>query len=286
MEMTLGGRMQKLRKQKGITQEELSKAMQVSTQAVSKWECGGTPDAMLLPKLADYFHVSIDHLFGREAKQPERLSDLVYQKLKEKEREEQLELAFEICYMIENAIGKIPHQQALPDQEDFMMQAGSEPLLYQVLYDDVYSCMRLNEEFHYFLYVPQPSCGFLNALPKQEMFEELLAFLNTPHCFAMLYQLSKCPQGRGFQISRLAKMINIEEQAAAQILKELKKRQIVYEIQLETEQGIEPVYMLSEKQGFLPMLMFMADFIQSGMIYGYFAMNRDLPILNEEVTHA
>ncbi|MFQ7536648.1 MAG: helix-turn-helix domain-containing protein [Clostridium sp.] len=57
--------MQTLRKQRGITQEELAKAMQVSTQAVSKWECGGTPDAMLLPRLADYFNVSIDYLFGR-----------------------------------------------------------------------------------------------------------------------------------------------------------------------------------------------------------------------------
>ena len=36
MEMTLGGRIQTLRKQRGITQEELAKAMQVSTQAVSK----------------------------------------------------------------------------------------------------------------------------------------------------------------------------------------------------------------------------------------------------------
>lgn len=36
MEMTLGGRIQTLRKQREITQEELAKAMQVSTQAVSK----------------------------------------------------------------------------------------------------------------------------------------------------------------------------------------------------------------------------------------------------------
>lgn len=28
-------------------------------------ECGGTPDAMLLPRLADYFNVSVDYLFGR-----------------------------------------------------------------------------------------------------------------------------------------------------------------------------------------------------------------------------
>ena len=172
-------------------------------QRRAEWECGGTPDAMLLPRLADYFNISVDYLFGRGKQEPERLSDLVFQKLKGLKRSKQLELAFEICYMMENAIGKIPHHEALPDQENFMMQEGAEPLLYQVLHDDVYSCMRLNEEFHYFLYVPQPSCGFLHALPAQEEFEELLAFLNKPHCFAMLYQLSKCPQGRGFQVKGL-----------------------------------------------------------------------------------
>lgn len=248
-------------------------------------ECGGTPDAMLLPRLADYFNVSIDYLFGRGKQEPERLSDLVFQKLKGLKRSKQLELAFEICYMMENAIGKIPHHEALPNQENFMMQEGADPLLYQVLHDDVYSCMRLNEEFHYFLYVPQPSCGFLHALPAQEEFEELLAFLNKPHCFAMLYQLSKCPQGRCFQVKGLAKKLSIEEADAAQILQDLKKRQIVHEIQLEKEKGLEPIYVLSEKPGFLPMLLFMAAYIQSGILYGYFAMDRELPILNGEVSH-
>ncbi|MCR0266424.1 hypothetical protein MKC46_00560 [[Clostridium] innocuum] len=240
---------------------------------------------MLLPRLADYFNVSIDYLFGRGKQEPERLSDLVFQKLKGLKRSKQLELAFEICYMMENAIGKIPHHEALPDQENVMMQEGAEPLLYQVLHDDVYSCMRLNEEFHYFLYVPQPSCGFLHALPAQEEFEELLAFLDKPHCFAMLYQLSKCPQGRGFQVKGLAKKLSIEEADAAQILQDLKKRQIVHEIQLEKEKGLEPIYVLSEKPGFLPMLLFMAAYIQSGILYGYFAMDRELPILNGEVSH-
>ena len=95
-------------------------------------ECGGTPDAMLLPRLADYFNVSVDYLFGRGKQEPERLSDLVFQKLKGLKRSKQLELAFEICYMMENAIGKIPHHEALPNQENFMMQEGADPLLYQV----------------------------------------------------------------------------------------------------------------------------------------------------------
>ncbi len=54
-----------LRKEKGVTQEELAKALGVTNQAVSKWESGQCcPDISLIPALAGYFKVSIDELFG------------------------------------------------------------------------------------------------------------------------------------------------------------------------------------------------------------------------------
>ncbi len=54
-----------LRKQKGMTQEQLANALGVSNQAVSKWESAQCfPDIQLLPKLARLFHTSIDNLMG------------------------------------------------------------------------------------------------------------------------------------------------------------------------------------------------------------------------------
>ena len=58
----------KYRNAKGFTQEQLGQLVGVTTQAVSKWERGGTPDAELLPVLAEKLEVSIDALFGREEK--------------------------------------------------------------------------------------------------------------------------------------------------------------------------------------------------------------------------
>lgn len=55
----------RLRKEKGVTQEELAVALGVSNQAVSKWEAGKCcPDIEILPDLAGYFRVSIDELMG------------------------------------------------------------------------------------------------------------------------------------------------------------------------------------------------------------------------------
>lgn len=55
----------KLRKEKGITQDQLGNFIGVSTAAVSKWEGGiSYPDITLLPTLATLFNVSIDRLLN------------------------------------------------------------------------------------------------------------------------------------------------------------------------------------------------------------------------------
>ena len=54
-----------LRKEKGITQSELADYLGMSFQAISKWENGTTmPDITYLPKLAEYFNVSVDEILG------------------------------------------------------------------------------------------------------------------------------------------------------------------------------------------------------------------------------
>ena len=59
--------LQKLRKEKGLTQEELAKVFGVTNQAISKWESGTCyPDISLLPEIADFYGINIDILFSKE----------------------------------------------------------------------------------------------------------------------------------------------------------------------------------------------------------------------------
>ncbi len=69
MELNIGTVIRRLRMERGLTQEELAEYVGVSFQAVSKWECGvTTPDIALLPRLAVFFGVRIDDLFGITAR--------------------------------------------------------------------------------------------------------------------------------------------------------------------------------------------------------------------------
>lgn len=72
MEMTIGKRIAVLRREKNLKQDDLAQMLEVSPQAVSKWENDQTcPDISLLPKLAKILGVSVDELLsGKQELQP------------------------------------------------------------------------------------------------------------------------------------------------------------------------------------------------------------------------
>ena len=65
MKLTIGEKIALLRKEKNITQTELAEYLSLAPQTISRWEVGnGAPEISLLPKIATFFSVSIDDLFG------------------------------------------------------------------------------------------------------------------------------------------------------------------------------------------------------------------------------
>lgn len=78
--MELGNQIKALRVQRGATQEALAQHLNVSPQAVSKWERGAAlPDVQLLPALSTYFGVTIDALFAlSDDTRMERIENMLY----------------------------------------------------------------------------------------------------------------------------------------------------------------------------------------------------------------
>ncbi len=78
--MEMGKEIRRLRNNRGLTQEALAAALNVTAQTVSKWECGtSVPDVQMLPELAVYFGVSIDQLFAMSPEQQmDRIENHIY----------------------------------------------------------------------------------------------------------------------------------------------------------------------------------------------------------------
>lgn len=65
--MTLGEKIQKLRKSCGLSQLQLAEQLDVSRQSVSKWELNeSVPDINKIVRLSELFSVSVDELLKEQ----------------------------------------------------------------------------------------------------------------------------------------------------------------------------------------------------------------------------
>ena len=101
---TIGKQIAMLRKEKGVKQEEVASYVGVSAQAVSKWENGGVPDVELLPKIADFFSVTIDSLFGRKIQDFGDIQSALMKEIAEAHEDDKVKTAFGVCWNIERAL--------------------------------------------------------------------------------------------------------------------------------------------------------------------------------------
>ena len=104
--MTIGAKIKQLRKQRDITQEKLAEYLNISYQAISKWENENTmPDMSLVVPIANFFGVSTDTLFD--------LDDQVLEEDTKKYNEEAMKLAnlgfvSELRVLWRKAVAKYP----------------------------------------------------------------------------------------------------------------------------------------------------------------------------------
>ncbi len=90
--MTFSDKLKALRKEKGISQEDLAEVLHVTRQSVSKWETGvGYPDIEKIKMLSDYYRVSLDELLDHDSTNKKEMIE---------EEEEEEDEDFEVNLML------------------------------------------------------------------------------------------------------------------------------------------------------------------------------------------
>ena len=98
----IGSFLKELRKEKGITQEQLAEILGVSGRTVSRWETGSNmPDLSVLIEIADYYSIELRELLDgerRSGKMNEELKETVM-KVADYSNEEKRKLSKKICVL-------------------------------------------------------------------------------------------------------------------------------------------------------------------------------------------
>ena len=111
MTITIGENIRKMRTEQGITQEQLAEALEISPQAVSRWENEATyPDITLLPIIAGYFNVTVDELLGVDI---ERKEEEIKKILVEVQKLEHVGKSHEASCLLREKIKEYPNSAEL-----------------------------------------------------------------------------------------------------------------------------------------------------------------------------
>ena len=262
----LGGRIRALRKGKGVTQDELGKALGVTSQAVSNWEGGGSPDAEMLPSIADYFCVSIDSLFGKTEEIQNDPGKAIIWDLHNTEREKRFEKAFKYCWCINQGLFNMNPQFINETIKPEAIPVSSEQKFSSILFfEEGVTVTRLNENAHFFFLMPEPKEGKQKYLHKPEEYESLFALLGKPNYMKTLifmYGRKKLATTE----KMLSKHLSLKTNEAKMILEELSSRGFLQSNNIETEQGESGFYIccefFAEMVSLVPFLYFASNLIE------------------------
>lgn len=261
----LGTRIQALRKEKGITQEELGKALGVTAQAVSNWECGGTPDAELLPHIADYFQVSIDNLFGRTDEVKSDLGKSILLDLYNTEKAERFEKAYQYCWSIQQGVFNIEPDVVEGILQDRLIIPDSTKASSFLWFEEGTSVMRINKDTHNFFFMPTPKDGMESCLLQPEAYEYFFSVLGKPGRMKTLLFLYK-RKALALSAKRLAKYLGMQTKEAEEILQDLCSVNLLQAFETDDEEGEQTFYKVFElSKGsvlLIPFLMAATDLIE------------------------
>lgn len=183
--------LQTLRKKRGVTQEQLAVYLGVSPQAVSKWENGSYPEGDLLPRISEYFGVSISYLYGQEKEavsMEQQVLDLLKDQMHKQEQgdahtryfDKMLDLAWAF------QIG------AWSNTKDYYERIKPEKntRTASVITDDAgFGFFNLNKEREFFTLVREPEEGFASNLRITEQHREFFAFFGKPGALEIWFYL-------------------------------------------------------------------------------------------------
>lgn len=251
----IGQQIKKYRMAEGITQEQLGQRLGVTTQAVSKWERGGTPDAELLPKLSDMLGVSIDALFGREQ---QSLTLSLAQKIRGMASEEAFRYAFSICWVTH--CGLLQDADLTDDYINLFLDYRhfDEDKVHhfsRIFHDGGMATARIAPDFHHLFLMMEPQSGLKKQLLEPEQLRRVFAIFADKSLLSIIYCLYTRPNSP-IATSLISKKTGMTIQEVDRCMDVLLENDLVKCTAIATAEGEIYSYLFNQESSVIPLLCF------------------------------
>lgn len=272
-----------LRKEKGITQEELANVLGVSPQAVSKWENGSYPDGDLLPRLADYFNVTIDYLYGRGERQLSVEQEIVasLQTISAKDSDEYsrkfTEKIMDYCWAMQ--IGAYQDSKWHRTADNFTASNASS-----LVADSICTFMRLGPDWKYYMALPRPKQGYGSCIKDLAALSELFAFLGSESNLKLLLYLGTLGSCQFVDESFLKAELSITQEELSDAVAFLRKLPRTFLLKCTTVGKNESIYHISNTclLPFLQLLLCAAEMLDLPQSYSLQMQQTEKPLFQKE----
>lgn len=260
MNRSLSESIKQLRIERSVTQSELASVVGVSVQAVSKWECGGTPDITLLPVIADFFGVSIDELFGRSHLDNVSIDNYLIGLMQSTPEQEQMYRASELCWALFKGISGIPNVFHMPftDTPDPNDDTCTRCRL---LFETGIAYVNARKDGPSIFFMPEPKDGYNCILSSAEEFTDLFRHLADRDFFdtiIFIYKRSSIP----FSLEHICSSLDIAPTRMQEIIRKFVEFGWVQEETVELDTGEVDIYRPVINGAFIGFLYFATEITQ------------------------
>lgn len=233
--------LRRIRKEKGMTQEQLAERVGVSPQAVSKWEISSYPDAQLLPIISESLGVTIDELYGRKEPAETDMRERIVQYFSDLPHEDAFPEMAELCRAF--AMSCCGARRYLPTEEEILHGKDTEVYM-QLYWQSGFYLSRLNGNLPFVWLLPKPPAGepLDEVLAYDPKMVELFRFLSVPNALRAMYFLTGRTGSMFFNRKTLMSELSITEENADRILDGMLSLDLIWCAELNSGENGEKIY--------------------------------------------
>lgn len=279
----------KYRELAGLSQSELGRRLNISSQAVSRWERGGMPDVTMLPRIAEVLNCSPNDLYGYMSPSQETVEEILAQDLRCTPPEQRFRRATQLSWhlmkitgsLVDNGVNSFYDVATSCEDSDLNTDTSNAPLTdcSLILYNGLMQAS-VASGFKYVLMMQEPENGFGEVMRNVSDYQRFFRLFCKDHRLAVFLLGYTLPSGQLFTRDYICEQLGISDETAQEILAEMCDYRMFNFVSIRGAGQNTEAYTVHSCPAVVPMLYFLRMVMPEGRSYYLNARQRDEPLLS------